>query len=94
MLPLERVLDPVPYEPLFQVMEGAGYDWQSCNALGVPTQRTRPDGTPRAPLGKIDWFFGRGLRASAVTTIPAVDADGQAISDHEILAVTVQPKAG
>jgi endonuclease/exonuclease/phosphatase family metal-dependent hydrolase len=90
VLPLERVLDPVPYEPLFEVMAAAGYDWQACNALGVPTQRTRPDGTPRPPLGKIDWFFSRGLKTSAATTIPAVDTDGQAISDHEILAVTVR----
>ena len=91
MLPLERVLDPVPYEPLFEVMAAAGYDWQSCNALGLPTQRTRPDGTPKPPLGKIDWFFGRDLKAGAAETIPAVDRDGGAISDHEILVVTVQP---
>ncbi len=94
VLPLERVLDPVPFEPLFPVMAAAGYDWRACNALGVPTQRTRPDGTPRPPLGKIDWFFSRGLRASAAATVPAVDADGHAISDHEILAVIVQPIAG
>ena len=93
MLPLERVLDPVRYEPLFEVMATAGYEWQSCNALGLATQRTRPDGTPKPPLGKIDWFFSRGLHTSAAETIPAVDLDGQAISDHEILAVTVQPNA-
>lgn len=89
VLPLERVLDPVPYEPFFQVMAGAGYDWQDCNALGMPTQRTRPDGTPRPPLGKIDWFFSRGLEAHAPATVAAVDSNGQAISDHEVLAVTV-----
>lgn len=94
VLPLKRVLNPVPYEPLFEVMATAGYEWQSCNALGLPTQRTRPDGTPKPPLGKIDWFFSRGLIASAAETIPAVDPDGQAISDHEILAVTVQMNAG
>ena len=92
VLPLERVLDPVPYEPLFQVMEGAGYDWQDCNALGIPTQRTRPDGTPRPPLGKIDWFFSRGLEAHAAATVAAIDVNGQAISDHEILTITVKPR--
>ena len=92
VLPLERVLDPVPYEPLFELMAAAGYDWESCNALGLPTQRTRPDGTPKPPLGKIDWFFSRELKASDAATIAAVDVDGQAISDHEILAVTVGPK--
>jgi endonuclease/exonuclease/phosphatase family metal-dependent hydrolase len=90
VLPLPRVLDPVAYEPLFEVMAAAGYDWQGCNELGVPTQRTRPDGTPRPPLGKIDWFFSRGVEASAALTVPAVDRDGRAISDHEVLAVTVR----
>ena len=90
VLPLERVLDPVPYEPLFQVMEGGGYDWKDCNTLGIPTQRTRPDGTPPPPLGRIDWFFSRGLKASAPATVAAVDSNRRAISDHEVLVVTVR----
>jgi len=93
VLPVERVLDPVPYEPMFEVAAGHGYAWQTCNALGVPTQRTRPDGTPRAPLGKIDWFLSRGLVAREPATVPAVDAEGQAISDHEVLLVTIAPRA-
>ena len=83
--------DPVPFEPLFEVAAGQGYDWRSCNALNVPTQRTRPDGTPAAPLGKIDWFLCRGLRASDAATVAAVDAQGVAISDHEVLGVTIAP---
>ena len=90
VLPSERVLDPVSHEPLFRVLEGVGYDWQDCNALGIPTQRTRPDGTPRPPLGKIDWFFSRGLETHAAATVAAIDVNGQAISDHEILTVTVK----
>jgi endonuclease/exonuclease/phosphatase family metal-dependent hydrolase len=91
VLPAERVLDPVPFEPLFDVAAGHGYDWRSCNALAVPTQRTRADGTPAAPLGKIDWFLCRDLVASDARTVPAVDRDGQAISDHEVLLVTIRP---
>ena len=64
VLPEERVLDPVPFEPMFEVAAAHGYDWRACNALNVPTQRTRPDGTPAPPLGKIDWFLCRGLCAS------------------------------
>ena len=64
VLPEERVLDPVPFEPMFEVAAAHGYDWRACNALNVPTQRTRPDGTPAPPLGKIDWFLCRGLLAS------------------------------
>ncbi len=48
------------------------------------TQRWRPVGTPEAPLGKSDWMFSRGLAA----TEPEVLA---ALSDHEILTVTVSP---
>jgi endonuclease/exonuclease/phosphatase family metal-dependent hydrolase len=93
VLPAERVLDPVPYEPLFEVAAAAGFDWRACNTLGVPTQRSRPDGTPPPPLGKIDWFLCRGLEASEPRTVAAVDADGVAISDHELLTVRIRPEA-
>ena len=92
VLPAARVLDPVPFEPMFEVAAARGYDWRGCNALGVPTQRTRPDGTPTPPLGKIDWFLCRGLVASGAATLPAVDARGVALSDHEVLAVTIAPE--
>ncbi len=91
VLPAARLLDPVPFEPLFEVAAAAGYDWRSCNAQGVPTQRTRPDGTPAPPLGKIDWFLTRGLEVADARTIPAVDDAGSALSDHEVLAVTLAP---
>jgi endonuclease/exonuclease/phosphatase family metal-dependent hydrolase len=94
ILPAARLLDPVPYEPLFEVAAAQGYDWQACNTPGVPTQRTRPDGTPPPPFGKIDWFFSRGLAATAPQTIAAVDAEGVAISDHELLLVSVRPFPG
>ena len=88
--PAERLLDPVPFEPLFELAAAAGYDWRACNTLGVPSQRTRPDGTPPPPLGRLDWFFSRGLLASDPQTVPAVDAAGVAISDHEALTVAVE----
>lgn len=91
VLPRERVLDPVPYEPLFEVAAARNYDWRACNALGVPTQRTRPDGSPAPPLGKIDWFLARDLDVAEPATIPAIDRTGQAISDHDVLAVTICP---
>jgi endonuclease/exonuclease/phosphatase family metal-dependent hydrolase len=91
VLPEVRVLDPVPWEPMFEVAAAHGYDWRACNALRVATQRTRPDGTPAPPLGKIDWFLCRGLVASDPATLPAVDARGVAVSDHEVLGVTIAP---
>jgi endonuclease/exonuclease/phosphatase family metal-dependent hydrolase len=87
-----RFVDPVEFEPLFQVAAAAGYDWTACNRPG-PSQRTRPDGTPPPPFGRIDWFFCRGLQARDPETVAAVGRDGRAISDHELLAVTVMPNA-
>jgi endonuclease/exonuclease/phosphatase family metal-dependent hydrolase len=91
----DRLVDPIAYEPLFELAADAGYDWERCNVLGAVTMRTRPDGTPAPPLGKIDWFFTRGLVAADPEVVAAVDGDGAtAISDHELLAVTVSPKMG
>jgi endonuclease/exonuclease/phosphatase family metal-dependent hydrolase len=87
----DRLVDPVRYEPMFELLGRQGYDWQSCNVALAATQRTRPDGTPQPPFGKIDWLFSRGLRCSAPAIVPAVDARGVAISDHEILIVSVEP---
>lgn len=81
---------PMAYEPMFHELRGRGYDWENCNVMGSRTQRTRPDGTPREPLGRIDWFFSRGLTCYDPAVIPAVDHAGAAISDHEALAVTIQ----
>jgi len=81
-------LDATGAEPLFAVLRDAGFDWRRCNAPG-PTQRTRPDGTPVPPFAKLDWLFTRNADAEAPETIAAVDAEGHAISDHEVVAATV-----
>lgn len=85
----DRLMQPMPYEPLFAVAHAAGYDWAACND-DRPTQRRRPDEAAK-PSGRIDWFFTRGLAASDPVTIPAVDRQGAVISDHDALAVTVRP---
>lgn len=84
---------PDGVEPLFAVLRDAGFDWRRCNAAG-PTQRTRPDGTPVPPFAKLDWLFTRGVEAEAPETIPAVDAAGAAISDHDLVAATVVTGVG
>ncbi|MGP1395509.1 MAG: endonuclease/exonuclease/phosphatase family protein [Inquilinaceae bacterium] len=84
-----RFVDPVPYEPLFGVAEARGYRWDRANVAGAATQRTLPDGAPRPPFAKLDWVFCQGLEAFDPAVVPAVDGAGQAISDHEALAVTV-----
>jgi endonuclease/exonuclease/phosphatase family metal-dependent hydrolase len=80
--------DPSAFEPMFGVLRDAGFTWASANTK-EPSCRTRPDGTPQPPFTKIDWFFTRGFLASDAATLPAVDAEGQAISDHEALRVTL-----
>ncbi len=87
----ERLLLPMAYEPMFEELRRRNYDWDSCNVMGAATQRTRPDGTPRPPFGRIDWFFARGLECRDPAVIPAIDAAGVTISDHDALAVTIRP---
>lgn len=89
----ERLVVPVPYEPMFAHLQAGGWRWEACNVPAAPTQRTRPDGTPRPPHGKIDWFFSRGLRCSRPAIVAAVDGEGVAISDHEVLVVTIEPES-
>jgi len=84
-----RLVAPMAYEPMFDLLKRRGYEWDTCNAMGTPTQRTRPDGTPPPPFGRIDWLFARGLVCTEAATVPAVDGAAVAISDHEVLAVTI-----
>ncbi|MBB3657906.1 endonuclease/exonuclease/phosphatase family metal-dependent hydrolase [Rhizobium sp. BK650] len=76
--------EPQAYEPLFDLLWQAGYQWKTANDF-APTQRTRPDGTPLPPFARLDWLFVRGLLASQAETVAAVDVDGAAISDHELI---------
>ena len=76
------------YEPLFAVMERAGFDWRAANDT-ASTQRRQPDRT--APhFRRIDWLFTRGLTASAPRTVAAVDDAGAAISDHEAITTDLR----
>ncbi|PZV38183.1 endonuclease/exonuclease/phosphatase family protein [Mesorhizobium kowhaii] len=83
----DRLIDVEPHEPLLAILAGRGYDWKAANTLDLPTQR-REAGDP-TPIGHIDWFFTRGLVASAPAVLPAVLPDGRPSSDHEALVVTV-----
>jgi endonuclease/exonuclease/phosphatase family metal-dependent hydrolase len=84
-----RLVHVEQYEPMFALMAGRGYDWKDGNVLDAPT--VRPD-VPNEDdiLGKIDWFFSRGLKLSSPAVIPAVQADGTPSSDHECLSVQVE----
>lgn len=81
--------DPSGEEPLFALLRAAGFEWRAANAPDL-TQRTRPDGEPRPPFKRLDWLFTRGLAASHPVTVAAVDADGAALSDHDLVTATVR----
>lgn len=83
-----RLIDVEPHEPLFAVLAGRGYDWKTANNPDLPTQRRQA--SDPTPVGRIDWFFTRGLVATAPAVLPAVLADGSPSSDHEALIVTVR----
>lgn len=86
---LEQVFeDPSSLEPMFTVFRDAGFSWTTANTK-EPTCRTRPDGTPKPPFTRIDWFFTRGFTAHDAATLPAIDSEGHAISDHEALRVSL-----
>ena len=86
----KRLLDVEAHEPLFRELADRGFDWSASNVPGRPTERPQP-GEPMRPIGKIDWIFTRGLRAVAPEIVPALDANGTYISDHDCLLVTVEP---
>ncbi|NUS21509.1 MAG: endonuclease [Mesorhizobium sp.] len=86
----DRLMCPERHEPLFAVMAERGYDWRGANAFDKPTQRRAAGDL--TPAGHIDWFFTRGLSASAPATLPAVLPDGSPSADHEALVVTVRVK--
>jgi endonuclease/exonuclease/phosphatase family metal-dependent hydrolase len=88
-----RLLDPERYEPLFEVAREHGYEWAACNVPRAPTTRRLPHHPPDSRAQKLDWFFCRGVRASAPRVVSAVDAaSGLDLSDHELLALTVEPE--
>lgn len=84
-----RLLRPEPHEPLFAEAAALGYDWRGGNLADRPTTRY-PAGDPRPPA-KIDWIFTRGLAVSGAAILPALGPDGQPISDHEALMLTIAP---
>jgi len=80
---------PERHEPLFADLRGAGFAWQHAN-LALPTQTPGPTNKHEPPFGKLDWIVVRGCEARNPQIIPAVDREGRAVSDHEMIAVDVR----
>jgi endonuclease/exonuclease/phosphatase family metal-dependent hydrolase len=77
-------------EPLFEVAQAHGYDWRSCNAMRPTSRCSRVRNAVQQDQAHFDWFFVRGLIAEDPDVVPAVDDQGMALSDHEIITVTVR----
>ncbi|MEE1611241.1 endonuclease/exonuclease/phosphatase family protein [Microvirga sp. CF3016] len=80
---------PERYEPLFADLAQAGFTWAGAN-LPLPTQTPGPSNKHEPPFGKLDWIVVRGLEATNPQIVPAVDEEGRAVSDHEMIAVDVR----
>lgn len=85
----QRLVHPVPHEPLFERARARGYSWEECNAMSVATHRVaEPAPSARGGL-KLDWLLARGLACSEAEVLEAVHpATGAALSDHEPIAVS------
>lgn len=79
-------------EPLFDIARDHGYAWEDFN-LSAPTSRHSlvPNAAQQADA-HYDWFFARGLVGTALRIVPALDGDTP-LSDHELIAVTIEPAA-
>jgi endonuclease/exonuclease/phosphatase family metal-dependent hydrolase len=79
---------PERCEPLFADLKQAGFIWANAN-LALPTQTPGPKDKHKPPFAKLDWIVLRGLVPSDPQIVPALDEQGRAISDHEMIAVDV-----
>ena len=70
-------------EPSFAVFKEAGFEWVDANE-DEPTTRDHPWQHDLVRT-RIDWLFARGAGASNPGTVAAVDAFGQAVSDHDLI---------
>ncbi len=87
-----RTLDPVAHEPLFDVVRAAGFEWDKANQTKPTVRETPQSGPRRYPELKLDWFLTRGLIVENPRTIAAVDAQGTALSDHDLITVDITVK--
>lgn len=104
---LRRMADIEAFEPLMACALDFGYSFHDCNIMNKSTRRKHMPDQPNILLN-LDWFFQRGLFCSDPRRIETVfshkalsgDAqalahfDGQEMSDHDAIAVTVMPQGG
>lgn len=75
-------------EPLFAMATARGYDWAACNIARSTTRRSTWSESEGAR--QLDWFCTRGLNVADPDVIPAIGEDGEILSDHEMLLLTLR----
>ena len=84
----ERILNPIPHEPLFEVAQKYGYNWQDCNIISKSTQRCFFGPLSLRGGRNMDWFLIKGLVSSEPAVIDATPPDiAFPLSDHEVICV-------
>jgi len=74
-------------ETLFQAAERQGFSWEG-NADGDTTRKSRLTRFPERTM-KLDWFAHRGVAKMKSDIVPALDTEGTALSDHELIIAKV-----
>lgn len=70
-------------EALFALARTHGYSWDN-NADSMTTRRSCLTPHPTRSM-KLDWFAARGLSMDGASIIPAIDPNGEPLSDHELI---------
>ncbi len=86
-----RILNPIPHEPLFEIAQKYGYDWRNCNIISKSTQRFYFHPLSLRAGRNMDWFLIKGLTSSEPSVIDATPPDiAFPLSDHEIICVNAE----
>jgi endonuclease/exonuclease/phosphatase family metal-dependent hydrolase len=86
-----RFRDPIPHEPLFDRIRGAGFEVEDANVPNAPSF-TFTRLIPRFLRPRLDWIAIRGLNAvpgSAAVLAPRAHALGVRASDHDFVVCEV-----
>lgn len=77
-------------EPSFAHIAAEGFDcWQPKS--GAHTSKLHPEDPPDSPLTMLDWLLVRNECADRPFVVPACVANGENLSDHEMVGTTVWP---
>jgi endonuclease/exonuclease/phosphatase family metal-dependent hydrolase len=78
----------VDKEAVFAVAAEAGYRRHGGPLDAMTTRLSQMTRRPDIPL-KLDWFLTRGLAVAESRIVAAVDPDGSALSDHEMIVAEI-----